>query len=163
MTLHTRAVAEAFSGHRFADAYDHLSPAVRWVIRGEETTEGKDDVISVCEQTLSELTNVTTEFTRFVVAADHEHGRRRRHRPLHRSRRNHIGRFVLRHLRVPRRPGRADHLLRRRRRRPLTAQRDPQIVDHRGDVYRQLLPGELCSGLTWGRAKLCGNLWCVVG
>jgi hypothetical protein len=70
MTTHTRAVAEAFSGHRFADAYDHLAPAVRWVIRGEETTEGKDDVISVCEQTLTELTNVTTEFTRFVVAAD---------------------------------------------------------------------------------------------
>jgi ketosteroid isomerase-like protein len=70
MTAHTRAVAEAFSGHRFADAYDHLAPAVRWVVHGEETTEGKDDVISVCEQTLTELTNVTTEFTRLVVAAD---------------------------------------------------------------------------------------------
>ena len=70
MTNHTRAVAEAFSGHRFADAYDHLAPAVRWGLRGEETTEGKDDVISVCEQTLTELTSVTTEFTRFVVAAD---------------------------------------------------------------------------------------------
>ena len=33
MTNHTRAVAEAFSGHRFADAYDHLAPAVRWVSR----------------------------------------------------------------------------------------------------------------------------------
>jgi hypothetical protein len=70
MTTHTRAVAEAFSSHRFADAYDHLAPAVRWVVRGEETAEGKDDVISVCEQSLTELTNVTTEFTRFVVAAD---------------------------------------------------------------------------------------------
>ena len=70
MTNHTRAVAEAFSGHRFADAYDHLAPAVRWVVRGEETTEGKDDVIAACGQTLTELTNVTTEFTRFVVAAD---------------------------------------------------------------------------------------------
>jgi ketosteroid isomerase-like protein len=70
MTTHTRAVAEAFSGHRFAEAYDHLAPAVRWVVRGEEITEGKDDVIAACEQTLTELTNVTTEFTRFVVAAD---------------------------------------------------------------------------------------------
>lgn len=35
-----------------------------------ETTEGKDDVIAACEQTLTELTDVTTEFTRFVVAAD---------------------------------------------------------------------------------------------
>jgi hypothetical protein len=70
MTTHTRAVAEAFSGHRFAEAYDHLAPSVRWVVRGEEITEGKDDVIAACEQTLTELTNVTTEFTRFVVAAD---------------------------------------------------------------------------------------------
>ena len=56
MTNHTRAVAEAFSGHRFADAYDHLAPAVRWVVRGEETTEGKDDVIAACEQTLTGAT-----------------------------------------------------------------------------------------------------------
>ena len=46
-----REVAEAFSGHRFADAHPHLAEAVR------EAWEG----------TLSELTGATTEFVRFLV------------------------------------------------------------------------------------------------
>ena len=35
-----RQVAEAFSGHRFAEAYPALADDVRWEIVGEETLVG---------------------------------------------------------------------------------------------------------------------------
>ena len=70
MSSHTRAVAEAFSGHRFADAYNSLAPDVRWTTVGGTTTDGKAAVIAVCEETLAELETTNTQFTRFVVAAD---------------------------------------------------------------------------------------------
>jgi ketosteroid isomerase-like protein len=70
MSSPTRAVAEAFSSHRFADTYDSLAPDVRWTTVGGSTTDGKAAVIAVCEDTLAELAGTTTQFTRFVVAAD---------------------------------------------------------------------------------------------
>ncbi|WP_433043119.1 nuclear transport factor 2 family protein [Dactylosporangium sp. CS-033363] len=65
-----RAVAEAFSGHRFADAYPFLSPDVTWNILGGNTLRGRDAVIAACEATLAGLTGTTTEYARFVAVGD---------------------------------------------------------------------------------------------
>ena len=70
MSSSVRDIAAAFSGHRFREAYDHLAPDVVWVAVGSSTTEGKEAVMAVCEETLAELESSTTEFTRFLVVAD---------------------------------------------------------------------------------------------
>ncbi len=62
-----RDIARAFCSHRFAEAYDSLAPDVRWVSRGGTTTEGRQAVIEICEGTLRELADTTTEFLSFVV------------------------------------------------------------------------------------------------
>ena len=66
----TRDVAEAFSGHRFRETYDRLAPDIVWVGVGYSTTDGKEGVITVCEATLTELADTTTEFRRFLTVAD---------------------------------------------------------------------------------------------
>jgi ketosteroid isomerase-like protein len=65
-----RETAEAFSGHRFADAYPALAPDVRWTNVGQGTITGRQAVVDACEATLAELATTTTEFTRLVVVAD---------------------------------------------------------------------------------------------
>ena len=66
-----REIAEAFSGHRFSDAYQHLHDDVRWVLPGHEPMLGKDAVIAACEKTSGHLAGLArTEFIRFVVVAD---------------------------------------------------------------------------------------------
>jgi ketosteroid isomerase-like protein len=65
-----RETAEAFSGHRFRDAYDALSPDVRWTAVGEGVVTGRQSVVDACESTLAELATTTTVFSRFVVVAD---------------------------------------------------------------------------------------------
>jgi hypothetical protein len=62
-------IAEAFSGHRFSDAYDHLAADIEWVLIGDATIQGRDQVIQACEQTAAELTETTTEFLRFLTIA----------------------------------------------------------------------------------------------
>ena len=62
-------IAEAFSGHRFSDAYDHLAADIQWVLIGSATIQGRDQVIQTCEQTAAELTDTTTEFLRFLTIA----------------------------------------------------------------------------------------------
>ncbi len=61
--------AEAFSGHRFAEAFPHLAPEARWVLVGQATLEGRDAIVAACENTTAELAGTTTEFTRFVTVA----------------------------------------------------------------------------------------------
>lgn len=65
-------VAEAFSSHRFSEAYDHLAADVRWVLVGGSTIEGRDAVIRACEETASGLEQVTATFLKFrsVVGTD---------------------------------------------------------------------------------------------
>ena len=63
-------IAEAFSGHRFKETYNHLEPDVQWILVGGETIHGRDRVIDTCEQTVAELAGTTTEFLRFVTIAD---------------------------------------------------------------------------------------------
>jgi ketosteroid isomerase-like protein len=62
-----REVAEAFSGHRFADAYPHLADDVRWVLVGAGQLRGREAVKQACEGTVSELAGATTEFVRFLT------------------------------------------------------------------------------------------------
>ena len=50
-----RDIAEAFSSHRFHDAYDHLAADVRWNLVGVDVIHGRDNVIATCEATLREL------------------------------------------------------------------------------------------------------------
>jgi ketosteroid isomerase-like protein len=72
MTIQIQAVAEAFSSHRFADSYPHLADDVSWVTPGAPSTDGRAAVIAACENTLAELADTTTEFTRFVSVAGAE-------------------------------------------------------------------------------------------
>jgi limonene-1,2-epoxide hydrolase len=67
----TRETAEAFSAHRFRDAYAALAPDVRWTSVGAGVVTGRQAVVDTCEATLAGLVTTTVEFTRFlVVAAD---------------------------------------------------------------------------------------------
>ena len=65
-----RETAEAFSGHRFRDAYPALAPDVRWTSVGQGTLTGRQAVVDACEATLTELDGTSVEFSRFVVIAD---------------------------------------------------------------------------------------------
>ena len=64
-----REIAEAFSGHRFADAYPALAPDVRWVSVGAGELAGRQAVVDACEATLAALSGGTTESLRFLVIA----------------------------------------------------------------------------------------------
>ena len=70
MTSTPRRIAEAFSGHRFAEAYPVLADDVRWDLVGEDVLVGRQAVIDACEATLAELGRGSAEFLRFVVVAD---------------------------------------------------------------------------------------------
>lgn len=65
-----RALAEAFSRHRFTTTYDHLAADVTWTARGESQTVGRDAVIAACESSAQELGQMTTEFLTFRLVAD---------------------------------------------------------------------------------------------
>ena len=65
-----RQIAEAFSGHRFQEAYPALAPDVRWISVGAGRLTGREAVIDACEATLSELATGTARFERFVVVAE---------------------------------------------------------------------------------------------
>ncbi len=67
-----RRVAEAFSGHRFAEAYPALADDVRWELVGQDVLVGRQAVVDACEATLAELGAGSAEFLRFVVVADGE-------------------------------------------------------------------------------------------
>ena len=65
--MHTLRIAEAFSGHRFTETYDHLAADVRWVLAGQVSSEGRDGVIEACRASAAELAKLeSVEFSRFV-------------------------------------------------------------------------------------------------
>jgi ketosteroid isomerase-like protein len=72
MTSTAREVAEAFSGHRFADAYDRLAPDVTWVLVGEGTVLGRDAVEQACDELSAELEGTRVETQRFVSVVDEQ-------------------------------------------------------------------------------------------
>jgi len=61
------AIARAFSGHRFEDAYPHLADAVSWTQIGEWKLTGKQAVLDACRRSADDLAGVTTDFLRFRV------------------------------------------------------------------------------------------------
>lgn len=65
-----REIAEAFSGHRFSDAYAGLAPDVRWTSVGAGVLTGRQAVVDACEATLAEFATGTAEFRRFLVIAE---------------------------------------------------------------------------------------------
>jgi predicted SnoaL-like aldol condensation-catalyzing enzyme len=65
-----RAVAEAFSGHRFTDTYSQLAPDVNWTARGGSQTVGRDAVIAACEASAREFGQITTSFLTFRSIVD---------------------------------------------------------------------------------------------
>ena len=62
-------IAEAFSGHRFAEAYPFLADDVHWDLVGASPLHGADAVKAACESTLDGLSDVTTTFRRFRTIA----------------------------------------------------------------------------------------------
>ena len=70
-----RQIAEAFSGHRFSEAYPALAPDVRWTSPGQFALTGREAVIEACEATLAELASGTAEFR---ALRRRRRGRRRR-------------------------------------------------------------------------------------
>jgi ketosteroid isomerase-like protein len=72
MTSTLEAVATAFSGHRFAEAYPALHEDLRWTLVGSSVIVGREAAIEACESTLAELAETTTNFVRFdtVVGID---------------------------------------------------------------------------------------------
>jgi hypothetical protein len=69
--MNTRQIAEAFSGHRFREPYDHLAADVRWVLPGQTTIEGRSAVVASCDASAAEMAQLASaEFSRFVSVAD---------------------------------------------------------------------------------------------
>jgi hypothetical protein len=64
-----RDTAEAFSAHRFEEAFGHLADDARWVLVGGGTVEGRDAIVAACRDTAAALAGATTTFERFVVVA----------------------------------------------------------------------------------------------
>lgn len=65
----SESLARAFSGHRFAETFDHLAHDVRWIQVGQSVVQGREAVIDICQDTLAELAEVATTWSRFVIAA----------------------------------------------------------------------------------------------
>ena len=72
MNLSIEQVAEAFSRHRFELTYVYMLDTVQWNLIGGERLEGKEAVISTCDQSATHLAGVTTKFNRFrtVIGKD---------------------------------------------------------------------------------------------
>ena len=69
-TTSNRAVAEAFSRHRFTETYDHLAPDVTWLASGGSDTVGRDAVIAACDSSADELARMSTELLTVRVVAE---------------------------------------------------------------------------------------------
>lgn len=69
--MNTQQMAEAFSGHRFSETYDHFAANVRWVLPGEVPIEGREAVVAACDSSTEQMAQLaSTEFSRFVSVAD---------------------------------------------------------------------------------------------
>jgi|GEM_PF-1218334 len=71
-SAHHPADRRSLSRHQFSDTYAHLAGDVRWVSVGESILEGRDVVITACDQSSTDLAQVSTEFVRFrsIVGSD---------------------------------------------------------------------------------------------
>lgn len=67
MGLTRREAAEAFSGHRFEDAFPSLAEDVVWRMPGTDGIHGRDAAMAACRNTASALSGADVEIRRFVV------------------------------------------------------------------------------------------------
>ena len=67
MSLDINQIAEAFSTHRFAAAYPHLSDNIIWNILGDEVLKSREAVIIKCEESAKYLATVSTTFTKLRI------------------------------------------------------------------------------------------------
>jgi SnoaL-like domain len=67
MVLSARAVAEAFSGHRFEEAFAYLAEHVVWRMPGAESLAGRGAIIAACRSTAAALADTIVEVERFIV------------------------------------------------------------------------------------------------
>ena len=109
----TRQIAEAFSRHRFDEAYPYLHEDVRWTLVGDRQLVGRDEVMATCAQSAAYLAGVTSTFRKVrvvvgencvVVDCEVDYTEGVRVLP---------GR-LLRPVRLHRRPADRDHLVHRR-------------------------------------------------
>jgi hypothetical protein len=70
--LNSRAVAEAFSSHRFADVYDALAEEVVWAVPGQPALVGRSAVESACDATTASLRETRVTVLRFLVIDSHQ-------------------------------------------------------------------------------------------
>jgi hypothetical protein len=127
MDLSIEQIAQAFSGHRFAEVYPHFAQDVQWVSVGGSTLHGRDAVIEACEQSSEYLSQ--------------DRGRKRRRRRRHacrvrRRRQAIISRRVVRHLRLRKRRTGSDYVLYGRSRRGVRAPAAPPRTGRRRQVVR---------------------------
>ena len=59
--------AEAFSRHRFEEAFPFMLDEAEWTLIGGQQIRGKADIVKVCQESASELENAKTSFSRFKV------------------------------------------------------------------------------------------------
>lgn len=62
-------IAEAFSRHTFEEAYPFILDEAEWTLVGGDQIHGKADIVTVCEETASELGDTKTTFHTFKVIA----------------------------------------------------------------------------------------------
>lgn len=62
-----RQIAEAFSRHRFDEAYPYLHEDVCWTLVGDRELVGRDAVLATCAQSAAYLAGVTATFRRIRV------------------------------------------------------------------------------------------------
>lgn len=65
-----RGIAEAFSRHRFDEAYPYLHEDVRWTLVGDRELVGRDEVTATCARSAAYLAGVTSTFRRVRVVGE---------------------------------------------------------------------------------------------
>lgn len=67
--LDKKAIASAFSSHKFASTYGYLANDIEWTVIGERVIRGKADIVKTCEDSAAYLSNVKTTFLKFRTFA----------------------------------------------------------------------------------------------
>lgn len=67
MVLTARAVAEAFSEHRFEEAFPSLAEDVIWRMPGGDDLAGREAVVAACRSTSAALADTPIQVERFIV------------------------------------------------------------------------------------------------
>lgn len=62
MKLDIRQIAEAFSTGNFQSTYPYLAGDIKWEIAGDRILQGKDEVITFCDNTAKYFEEVSTNF-----------------------------------------------------------------------------------------------------